>query len=417
LNKKLVGPIKGNGITSVSVNLNINNAIINNFSNYFKNGIGYLRFSVEVQENYSSDVSREGKGNAVVKIISSGSNILAYPAKVTGSSPDEKVALDTSYYPICQKPNTNDQDPICPVIKNDIIGLTINDKQDLQNFSWTINGQPLTCDSSISTSCSSDGKQNEINFFPVTDDPGATYIITLNADNIKSGKSVQMIRKFEVVEPFVKIVSTDEGAAWPKYLGDYTDLSGNRFQDKSDTLFETNLGSSPVMKAEFHPLWLGYSIADNLLQLEWVVDGKTVAGSSSSIADPVITGTSYPTQQITVPSDPDKGVGSAYNIVLKSVLKSPLEKRRILKNLWKVSQFDSTEKYLANTAQIEITSQGEESEYLTLDSSKKILASLFLNLPSQIVFLLRIILTIAVILLVTSIVFSLTPKAYEDEKN
>ncbi len=396
------GPIKGNGLSSFQVKLNLNpgnlevdEAVFD--EDYFPDGIGYLRIKAALSQNFSFGVSREGKSDAIIKVISSEEKIDAYTVDADEAG---KLTLDNGDEPICQDPDTGERTPFCFLLKNEIIGVGIdNSDGELDNFSWTINGDPLNCDTSISDLCD-DEKQTNYNFFPVTGNIGDAYAIKLTANNVTTGKTLNLVRTFQIIRPFVRIVSIDTDAAWPRYLGDYVDLEGNRFADNSKFVFETYVGSAPSLKAEFHPAWLAdYLAADGLLQLEWTVNGVKQNNFANM-------------EELYLPAV-DREPGSVYSVSVNSVYRSSPEIRLALKNIWGVSQFDTTEKYMSYNIQIKVFAPEEEA--ITLKNSGKFLAGLLSYLPGQITFLLRMILTIAVVIATAGIVFAFTPQ-YENKK-
>lgn len=398
-NSLIPGPVKGNGLASLKLKLNLNkdNLKVSKTvfdDDYFPGGIGYLRIKTIASENFSSGVSREGKSDVIIKVISTEEKITAHGV---GVDSEGKLTMDeTQGNDICVK-DTGKLQSVCFTIKNAIIGLKYDDP-DLENFSWTLNGKSLNCNSSVSSLCS-DEKQNNYNFFPATGNIGDTYAIGLTANNVTTGKTINLVRTFQIIDPFVKIISTDESIVWPKYLGDYIDLDGNYFPDNSETVFEMYEGGAPKLEAEFHPGWLADYITDGFLQLEWTVDGVKQDNFKNLV-------------ELSLPSS-EKEPGSIYNISVNSVFRHPPEIRQALKNIWGISQFDTTEEYMSRNIQIEVFAP--ENETLTLKNSGKFLAGLLSYLPGQITFLLRILLTIVVIIATAGIVFAFMPD-YENKK-
>jgi len=358
---------------------------------YFPDDIGYLRIKATLSQNFSSGVSREGKSDVIIKVISAEEKIDAYTVGVDEAG---KLTIDENYEPICQDPDTGEQTPLCFMLKNEIVGVKIdNSDEELENFSWTLNGDPLNCNSSISDLCG-DESQTNYNFFPVTGNAGDVYTVKLSANNITTGKTINLVRTFHIIDPFVRIVSTDTDVAWPRYLGDYIDLEGNRFADNSKVVFETYVGSAPHLQARFHPAWLIDYTADGLLQFEWTVDGVKQDNFTNM-------------EELYLPAVEEEP-GKVYNVSIRSVYRPAPEIRLALKNIWGISQFDTTEEYMGHTIQIRVFAP--EEEVLTLKNSGKFLAGLLSYLPSQITFLLRILLTIVVIIVTAGIVFSFIPE-------
>jgi hypothetical protein len=406
IDEKLIGqPVKGNNLPSLAINLNLNAENLDLdpdvFNNAFPGGIGYLRITALLRENFASGVSREGRGEVMVRVISSGDKISAH---LVGVGSDGR--LESNSIPICQDPVTDKTSPICFVLKNEIISVGISDSSgELDNFAWTLNGNPLTCDLSISGLCS-DEKQTNYNFFPVTGNPGENYVVTVSANNVTSGKTIQLVRNFRVVEPFVKIVSADTNLVWPRYLGEYVNLENNdTFIDSSSDIFETFSGNDLPLQAEFHPSWLSNFLPDGFLKTQWTININGI----EEVAFP-------DNKEISLPGA-EKPIGTFDNVAIEAVFSQPPEIRRALKNLFNISQFESTEINMNHSIQVETVPAGTDDVSNITQNPGKFLASLVSNLPSQINFLFRIVLTIFVIILTTKIVFSSMPEPYEENKN
>lgn len=382
--------LRGIGLSSLKFKLNLDDS-------YFRNDTAYLRVYTEVAENFDANVTREGRSDVIIKVNSLGKKIEAWSSGIDANNlPTLKSnpanALDPSL--ICKEEN---EKITCFITKNEIVGIKLNneDKQ-LQDFSWTLDGKPLTCDSSISTQCNGD-KQTNVNFFPVTKGPGDTYTLGLTTNNVTTGKTLYLTKLFKVIDPFVKIISTDEGTCWPKLLGTYKDFEGKSFPDHSESVLEAFSSSDIKLKAEFHPSWIkDYSA------FGWSIDG--VEQESMNNSDTI----SF--------SSNEKDIGSAYNITLNASYVQPIEIRRAMKEIWNISQFNSNEENISSAVQIEIT-ESEDTAANFQGGSKKFLASLYSHLPTQAMFLFRIILTILIIILTSGFIFSFAPRQYETNIN
>ncbi len=395
-NEIILDPTNGIGQSSLSLKLGLNSDTFSDYDDYFSeddNYTGYLKIKVVASENFSSDVTREGKSDVIVKVLSTNEKMIAHVADVN----NEKLEMGAD--PICQD-NEHGQYPICYVLKNEIIGVEIENADDtLSNFSWTLDGNPLTCTSSMSSLCRDD-KQTNSTFFPVTGDTGDEFTVNISANDIESGKTIQLSRVFQIINPFVKIISADS-SSWPKYLGTYRDLDGlcgsdpstSVCADYSDSLFKTTSGATVSLSAEFHPQWLiGY--LGSQLQTEWIVDG--VQQDENSETTTFTAGNS----------------GSVNNISLNTNYAQSADTRKALRDIWNISPFDTPEKYMSASVQIEVITSDGGNETAILEHPGKFIAGLLSYFPSQLMFLLRILLTIFVILLTTRVVFSFIPDPY-----
>lgn len=402
-NKLIIDPVSGIGQSSVSLKLNLNPSNFSDYSTYFSESsdyTGYIKVKVVASENFSSKTTREGKSDVVVKIISTNEKMTAHTAEADASG---KLEMGTEA--ICQDPTNGKQAPLCFVLKNEIIGVRIdNIDGTLSNFSWTLNEKPLLCDSSISPLCI-DEKQTNYNFFPITGNPGDTLTVNISANDIESGKTIQLSKVFQIIDPFVTITSADSNSCWPKYLGSYQDLDGlcssnpSTCADYSDSLFQTTSGATVSLNAEFHPQWL-VNYLGNQLETEWIVDGVQQGQNSESLA---FTAGDLP--------------GGVNNITLNTVLTQSNSTRKALRDIWNISPFDTPEKYMSATVQVEVIASEDVSVAAILEHPGKFIAGLISYFPSQLMFLLKIILTIFVILLTVGVVFSFIPEPYSSRQN
>lgn len=383
---------EGNNVSSLSFDLNFNEETI---GSYLSNGVGYLRVYVDVEESFDKGMTRSGNSDIIIKFVSSGKKIIPY---ITNIKEDGTLSTGEA---ICQDDIM--QKSVCFVVKNEIIGVSISDS-DLRNFSWKLNGEPLICNSSISSSCS-DSKQANVNFFPVTGDVGDTYTLTLDANDISFNESelnsVHLVKNFQVVAPSVNIISPDETFK-PKILGTYYDLDGHEFEDESEMIFQAGSGSTINMKAEFFPSFIGATsnlTGDNpRTKVQWLVDSEVIEEEGEG------------DERINLSLLANKPAGTVFNIALNALYEQPNEIRKALADIWGISQFDSTESYLSSSIQIEML----ESVETAAVRNGKILANLLSYIPSQTMFLLRIGLTILIMIVISGAVLSFSPRNSTD---
>lgn len=402
--KIILDPTNGIGQSSLNLKLNLNAATFDDYATYFtadNDLTGYLKIKVVASENFSSKETREGKSDVIVKVLSTNEKITAHVAGVTG----EKLDMGEA---ICQYLDSTDttvrQTPICFVLKNEIMGVKINNTDNtLNNFSWTLNGKPLTCTSLMSTLCVDD-KQTDSNFFPVTGNIGDEITLGVSANNIESGKTIQLSKVFQIIDPFVKIItSSDSSSCWPKYLGTYQDLDGlcssdpSICADYSDSLFETTSGAEIILSAEFHPNWLKNYIGGQT-QTEWIVDGVQ-QNKNSEI-------TTFTAGELP---------GSINNVNLNTTYTQPAAVRKALRDIWDISPFDTPEIYMSESVQVEVI-ESSGDDIAILEHPGKFIAGLLSYFPSQLMFLLRIMLTVLVILLTTGVIFSFIPDPYSSRQ-
>ena len=413
IGKKMLTQTKGNGLDSLSLAMNFPDADVRQ---YLSGGVGYLKFQVDVAENFSaSGANRRGKSDVIVKFTSTAERIAAYIVNVNGdparlSLNEQKEICSGTVNPADteeRKILTKLDAKLCRVIKNEIIGLKViypNDANAFTNFNWTINGLPLVCNTQVSASCPNEA-QGGINFFPIVGNVGDIFTITVSATRSQdvagifdtttlrptvSEKNITLSRAFKIIEPGVSIASADTDQAWPKVLGKYIDTNGKQYTDYSKTTLQAFAGSTVKLKAEFTPDFLA-SYAPPQVERSWAVDGEGVGdGASNQISFSTL-----------------KQPGDIYNVTLSSAYRPSTLTRKALQDIWKISALDSTEMYFKTETQLEHPEQVD----LGKAGQNKYLALLSSYIPAPLFFAVRIFLSVGLIIFVTGFVFALIPNA------
>ncbi len=405
--RKLLSQVRGNGVNKVQLSLNMLNTDVFNgraFSTYLSNNIGYLRFRVDAAENFNaSGASRRGRSNVIVKFNASQERIFAHTVTVSGDP--ARVSLNAANEicsgivnptdPLEQQALTRLDSKLCRVIRNEIIGLEVpND--DLTNFNWTINGQPLVCNSKVSATSCFDDRQGNINFFPVIGNVGDTFniVVTANRINIASSteKIVTLARTFKIVQPEVSIVSNDTVNVWPKVLGQYVDTAGMAYTEFSKDTLETYAGNTVPVRAIFTPDFLALNTPPQV-ERSWSVDGVIVGdGTTNTIAFPA-----------------NKIGKSVYNVTLSAVYRPSTLIRQAMEDIWGLSALDTTEIYFSKNTQIE----QPDITGITYTGAKKYYALLASYLPGSVLFALKVLFSVFLILFAAGIVFAVIPNVPE----
>ncbi len=387
-----LGLNRGNALDTLKLNLNIpRNTSLGGrpLSSYLLNDIGYLRFSARVSENFDSGIVRKGRSDVIVKFVSTGRKILA--TQVVPTLVGGRMLVTSDQNNIICSGDTFDRS-LCRVIKNEIIGLRV-DGTGLSNFQWSINGDPLTCSqSNVSPDCL-DSEQTAINFFPVAGNPGDTYTVNLTANDTVSGKTVTLARSFRVVEPTIDIVSTDVGIAWPKFLGQYRDITGQATScvnglcdDLSKNVIQTYQNNAVSVEAQFIPGFLS-----TLAQREWYINGTLISETAPNI-------TTF---------DAVGAIGSVMNLQIVAKVTQSDELRRALYDIWNISPLDSPEIAFTRTVQVEI---GENETITKGNGPAKYFAAIVNYVPTSLIFAFRVVLSGALILFATTFLMGALPQ-------
>jgi hypothetical protein len=391
-NAELLSATKGNALDGIRLKLDmLRNSSLGGrpLSGYLVNDIGYLRFSSRVSENFESGIIRKGKSDVIVKFVSTGRKIVA--TRVNPVLINDKMLVTGDVNGVICNDDTFDRN-LCRVIKNEIIGLRVDDNG-LSNFQWSINGDTLSCSQSrISPDCL-DSEQNEINFFPVTGDAGDTYTVNLTANDTVSGKVVTLARSFRVIEPVIDIVSTDESIAWPKFLGQYRDITGKATScidglcdDYSKDVIQTYENSAVNVEAKFVPSFLA-----NIAEREWYINDALISEvePNKTVFDAAAT------------------VGSVMNLQIVARVTQSDELRRALYDIWNVSPLDSPEIAFSKTTQIEVV---PEDALAKKSGPTKYFAAIVNYVPTSLIFAFRVLLSGVLILFAVAFLMGSLPQ-------
>ena len=405
--RRLLSPVRGNGVNKVQFDLNMQRTDAFNgrpLTSYLLNDIGYLRFRVDAAENFSSNgTTRRGRSSVVVKFNASQDRILAHT--VTASGNPVRVSLNAGNE-ICSG-IVNPADPpeqqalqrldgkLCRVIKNEIIGLEIPGAG-LSNYSWTINGQPLICNSRVSATSCFDDRQGNVNFFPVIGNVGDTFNITVTANQASTAgsteKAVTISRTFRIVQPSISIISNDQASVWPKMLGQYLDTGGGAYTEYSKDTLETIAGTTVPVRALFTPDFLA-NIPPPQIERAWNVDGVPYGDPTTN----------------TIAFQANKIGKAVYNVSLTAVYRPNTLARQALEDIWGLSSLDTTESYFGGTTQVE----QPDGTNIAKTGVKKYYALIASYLPGSVLFSLKVLFSVALILFASGVVFAVIPNVSE----
>ena len=376
----------------LAIKLNLSEALIKaNTSGY--TGTFYLKIKAKASGT-ATDGSQNAEGQIIIKVNQQQNEIKMYSVTANNTG---MLLMDKAGSELC---STGEEKTKCPVINNEVIGLTVPDSADsqLSNFSWKANDATFVCSSDISSQCPTVAGNNV--FIPIIGNVGEAIDITVNAIKTNTNEAITLTRRFVIVSPNVVLTSADEATVWPKLVGYYKDLNGNQYPDYSTTVYETSQDSTANLLVNFYPA----SVA-NQSQLEWIIDGE--------IQYDLINKTN-----ITFPIN--KSEGNNYDVVISTKFKAGTDAevnniRKALLKDWNIeteSVFDEEK-----TAAIQINVLAAGSQKVAQKNAQTGLASLISHLPENLMFLLKIVVTSGALMLLTGIVFAIIPGAPIEEKN
>jgi hypothetical protein len=183
----------------------------------------------------------------------------------------------------------------------------------------------------------------------------------------------------------LKITTGDVSTTLPIQIGFNKDIKGNKIPVTSDIIFQTTAGNIASLKAQTFPAWLAESSSQ-----QWSVDGVVMDMNTDKKVLEIPSGT----------------VGESRNVDLALVYEPSDESRQALSSFWDISPQAAVGQSLDASVELQtIKSLSPDGS----QSSSGPIASLLSNLPQQILFFARLMLTTFVLLIVTAMVFAAMP--------
>lgn len=342
----------------------------------------FMKVSVTATETLSDGNTRQGHDFVVFPVNSTSDDVKAYSTEA--SSDGSTVSMDKSNR-ICLDQDGNPK-KVCPIVKDEIIGLELDNSSDYDDFAWTINGDPVSYDECFFSGCKENGQLGKM-YFPVLDEVGNRYDVKLVATK-DSGEKISIDKLFEVTEPSVNIVSTDTSVCRGKYLGKFQDPDGTSTPVYSTTEFEAAAGYD----IEFMPETVGIPALDGAFS--WFVDGDEYSANddgSISLAKGD-SGNGY-TVSVYAHYSPDQNIMKALN------------------KYWDVSYNDISSVDASKTIYAKFVTGFPGRETVSeKPTAKRILATIASDTPGYFVFLLRIVLSVILIVFTMRFVFSFSAR-------
>lgn len=378
--------VKGINKKKLNINLNLSDEFIKNNIGGTYSGVFYLKIKAKTQGT-TTDGSQNAEGFIIVKVRQQQNEIKMYSVTANNTG---MLFMDENGEELCSSDTEKD---MCWVAKNEIIGLVVPSSGDteLTNFSWKVNGVDIVCNGSISTQCSAEAG-NKI-FIPILGNTEESVLVSAGAINVKTNEAVKITRNFVITKPQIKISSADESSVWPKLLGYYKDLNGNKYPDYSDVVFEAPRGGNASLVATSYPNFSG-----NQSEIQWAIDGEIQYDLNGK-------------REITLPIN--KSEGESYDVGILISHKNEFDaqnnniRKALLKN-WRVAIENIFDENQDVNIQINVLAAG--SQKITSKNVQGGLASLISHLPENLIFLFKIILTSGALLLLTGIVFAVMPE-------
>ncbi|KKR21832.1 MAG: hypothetical protein UT50_C0003G0013 [Candidatus Moranbacteria bacterium GW2011_GWA2_39_41] len=353
----------------------------------------YIKVTLRAKEIIAGEVKKEGVKSIIIPIYNSANTIKIFPVAVSDASAISLVDTPASL----ERCKDGVEKIICPVVKNEIVGMKTDINPSTYNIIWSLNG----------TSLQQNASDPSIAYFPILQNQGTRYTVTLDALNKNSAEKITLTKTFAVTNPTVTISSADMSSCAPILLGHYVDPinknpnpdtdNNSLWPDYSADSFAALQGKMVTLKPTFN-----YSSSNTF---SWFLDGVAITSANAPEMGASLTSTGE------LSFIADKKIGESYSVEIGDLYTQPKTTKKALYDIWNVPATAFYEKPVGNSINIKVTNQlAGEMIASTRTPKQKVLASLFAEIPTYISFLLRIALTIILILATTNIIFSFFPK-------
>ncbi len=376
----------GIGLQSVKLKLNFKEDFLRSNSVSTTNNLFYLkailRATESTEKNGRRETAKDGSGTVIIPVhFSNDSKIKAFYTDVNDAA--STISLGAT-----ERCTADLEKVICPVLKNEIVGVKFEPtgSTDIANydFLWMLDGKPFPANETHPNTAS----------FPVLEEKGTSYTLSLNVSNKITGEKENLLRTFEIADPKISILTNDQATCAPVLLGNYIDLDNKQWPDYSTDSFEALPGTTVKLRVTANPVALMDKAA-------WFVNGVAVTANTDG------------TLEIPIPAD--ALIGEAYTVGIGALYTQPNSVKKLLNARWDVPLTDFYEKQVGSSITIKIADHLSSTPAGTAKVNKqKVLASLFSELPTYVNFLFRIVLTILLILFSTGLLFSIFPKQNQE---
>ena len=288
-------------------------------------------------------------------------------------------ATGTTFEPAGQAICTEDIDnALCRVMPNEVIAITVpGSKAQNGKVSWTVNNQPYTCDASISNACANDQNTKTI-IVPMRGQEGEHITVAAHIQDITTDTNhkADIARTFRITAPSVSIVPMSGGVA--KVVGVDRNTKKEQFIRESDTAI-TATSPTVTLGAKLYPTFL--NTPDDTIHYAWTVDGKDYGNTATISIAP---------EQLT-------------NVAVRVTRGQSYEDRDVLSTVFGVAPQASVPTTF--TATTTVTAQ--DTSTLASASQNGFFATAAANAPAYFLFILKMTLLMAVMLIVPSAMLSL----------
>ena len=394
------------------------------FDSTFSGTPKYLKINVKVSETVDKETVKRGLSEIYIKLSNSTDSIKIFQTSVNDSG-SLGVSVNNE---LCKKDSSNSalyntlRYIVCPITKFSLLRFELSNSDKYSNFSWTMNGKPIN-DTKVEDICSNcKSRDNKTGaFFPVLDDPGSAYALKLTATKKDTGENVSFTRNLQTVNSAIELTcdknDADDKNCFPQVLGSfinptnpsdtYPDLSKVNFDAVADTQYNFHAYFTGNVPKEEDYYWTfdGKKITHDNNSDKLMVDGNVIdwatesAGNNNDLVLKVDT-QAYNKSVLKESTN----FGKTFIVSIFANLKSSTATNKLLFNNYSVplTKFESNP--IQSTISVHVDYANDSVSLNNL--RQKFTASLINSLPAYTLFVLRLSLTIALIMIIVAFAYS-----------
>ena len=297
---------------------------------------------------------------------------------------------------------------LCPVVKGQLLAAKVsgsNYTSSKSDFSWSINGETYPVPTGFSDSF--DEWSDTKIFFPITQSEQDTPSITVTATPNDSLQPVTNTRLLTVVTPTTFINSSDMSSSW---LKTYEDADGQTVE--SSGFFEAPTDTEVSYDLDFVPDYLLEN--DSNTSIDWQIDGESINSEEFYEDEFDVYGLTTENNEKTIKFTTGSTEGTSYTLGVAVKKKWSTDEKKLIYSTWGI-----TPENLSDDSSVSIESVAiEGDEDLSANTTGQILAAIGTHLPHYFMYLLRLVLTMAVMFVVSAGFYGVSQRLkFADDEN
>jgi hypothetical protein len=368
--------------------------------------VGLNYFKVTLTASRTSDLTAgRGRSSVIIPVNTQGIKISLHKVDIH----DGKAVVGDE---IC---NDGLYKTLCPVTHGQMLAAKVSGshyKSSNSQFSWTVDGNPAYPPANASQLF--DGWNNTTIFLPVTKDEQEIENISVTATSKDELQPATGTRLATVVHPAAFIKSGDTSLSWPKvYTSENPNHKATYQNIESSDAFEASASSDAPYYLDFVPYYLLSNDANTAI--DWSVNGTSISDADFYANNLTINGisTTNNNQQITV-SNPT-AVGEYFTLEANVKKYWSDDERNIAYTAWGIAP--NTLSGNSSVSIETVTAPAADDTVGAANGPGQILAAIGTHLPHYFMYLLRLVLTMAVMFVVSAGFYGITQRLnFSDEE-